>query len=116
MKQDEVLFTLHPAKMLDGYGFTIDKSKEPFQVSHRQLMDRFFRRDDPQSRVKFSHLKAGSFLGLSKTGTTFILSNSDRTGNLSFVLKKDRSFPDRIVEVYKVISCGLVSQIMEKLV
>lgn len=61
----------------------------------------------PSAMTNLRRMDKGSFIGLARDGKTsqvrnFILKNVDRSDKVDWLLAKDPSFPDRLVEVYRV--------------
>jgi len=57
--------------------------------------------------IQLRALRVGQYIGIvrgSQSGKpiTFFLWNNDRTNRIAWVLKKDPTFPERLIEIYRV--------------
>lgn len=96
----------------------IDTSKEVMKLDWKQLCKFFSPERDNEQLQKLLHLAPNSYVGLTKSAKSgrpivFFLQNTDRSGNLDWLLKRDETFADRIIEVYKVLSVEWDAKITE---
>ena len=77
--------------------------------------------NDPQALRNLRQLQASAFIGLIRSKrdqrpVSFFLLNPDRTGTVGWLLKKDPSFTDRLLEVYRVESVVWDGEMKEHIV
>lgn len=112
-------FVLKPARLLQTKLVT-SKTDPEFEVDFKQLLKRLVPAGAPSyERTKLLNLHHGMFVGISRSirrpgeKTIFVLFNVDRSGDIEFVLKKDPSFEQRLVEAYFVESALYDAKVSE---
>jgi hypothetical protein len=112
-------FVLKPARLLQTRLVT-SKTDPAFELDFKQLVQRFVSPNAINERLKLLNLRHGMFLGLSRSKLRpggkciFVLFNIDRGGNIDFVLKRDPSFEQRLLESYFVESAEYDAKLSEK--
>lgn len=99
-------FVLKPARILQTRLVT-SKTDEAFELDFIQLLLKL-KPETEREKLLLANLRKGGFIGKTqnprdpKAKNIFWLFNQDRTGNIDYVLKKDPSFPFRVLEAYRV--------------
>lgn len=96
------------------------KGAESVAFTGPELMRKFLL--DPGNRIDlvlFRSLVPESYIGLSKSSRNgrpvrFYLRNDDLTGDLSWVLKRDPTFADRVLEVWLIDRSEWDSRVIEQ--
>ncbi len=99
-------YVLRPCRVLQGT-LVPDPKQESLELDWAGLCRFFSPKGDRSQLMKVSNLRRGHFAGLSKhskTGQTivFVLVNRDGSGDLRWVLRKDKSFESRLIQSYYV--------------
>lgn len=101
---------LQPARHRDGK-FSSDKRAEPLGFDAKGLLGRLLLnpKEEPLDRVRIQHIVPGAWVGLVKARSDgrpvcFVLRNDGGVGDYSWVVAKDMTFEERILEVFRVLS------------
>lgn len=84
------------------------KGATPKVVDWTELLAAFGSNRDVRTKMTLRQLRPGAFLGIAKNSSqsaeshNFVLFNPDRSAKFDWVLKKDPTFEQRLVEVYRV--------------
>lgn len=112
-------FVLKPARLLQTRLVT-SKTDPEFEVDFKQLVKKLVPSDAPvYERTKVLNLRHGMFVGKARSlrrpghATMFVLFNVDRSGDIEFVLKKDPSFEQRLLEAYFVETAQYDAKVTE---
>lgn len=91
---------------------------EPVSVSWEDLLNRVAPSKSRNAKLQLRTMKRGTFVGLTKSPDAkercnFLLHNTNNTGKIDWLLKKDPSFATRLLEVYRIESFTWDSKIEE---
>jgi hypothetical protein len=97
---------LRPCKFREGK-FTVLEKAELEVLELAQLRERLLLTENtPLVRAKITHVRSNAYVGIVRgvegAQVGFVLLNDDRSGNCQWLLKKDPTFADRLVEAWKV--------------
>ena len=112
-------FVLKPARLLQTRLVT-SKTDPEFSLDFKAMVKRFVPPNAAFERTKLLNLKHGMFIGLSRSQRRpgekciFVLANLDRGGDIAFVLRKDPSFENRLIEAYFVESAEYDAKVTEQ--
>lgn len=97
-------FKIQPCKLRAGW--LVPTKDPPLVLNWRELCARLAPSRDLRALQTLQLVQLGSYVGLvigpNGARTNFVLTNTDRSGNLGVVLTRDPSFESRLVEVYRV--------------
>lgn len=111
-------FLLQPSRLLQTR-LVDDKNQEAIDLTFDQLVKKLVPNKDVNEAIKLGRLKPGSFVGLVHSArfpekvVIFVLHNEDRTGELSYVLKRDPSFETRLIQAWRVAECSYDRKVTE---
>jgi hypothetical protein len=97
-------WTLQKCKLLSST-FVPDRSSETERVDFRGLFARLGVDLPEEFKAKALAARSGSFIGQIRTSrgvVNFVLINPDMTGSFEWLDRKDPTFSDRVVKVYRV--------------
>jgi len=100
-------FLLQPCH-LRGTHLAPLKGTEPVALDWKSLRAKLAPTSDSSSLASLRALRIGAFVGLAKdrynpaVSRNFMVLNNDRSARLDWVLSKDPTFADRLLEVYRV--------------
>ncbi len=112
-------FVLKPAHLLQTR-LVVSRAEPEFELDFKGLVKKFLTDKAPQERFKLVGLKHGMFIGHSASRKRpgekciFVLFNVDRGGNIDFVMKKDPTFPSRLIDAYFVESAEYDAKLSEQ--
>lgn len=83
------------------------RDENPLDLDWDGLVARLAPAKTQQAMMTLRRLQVGAFVGLSRHPSTdqvgnFLLINPDRSGRLGWLLAQDRSFSNRLIEVFRV--------------
>ena len=82
------------------------KGAESLVLDWRETVKRLAVSGQPTALANLRRMDRGSFVGLARDARgqirNFVLKNPDRSDKVDWLLARDPSFPDRLVEVYRV--------------
>ena len=111
-------FTLTKCKLREDK-FVKEAAFDSFSTDWDQLVERLAPSKTKEALMNLRQLQPGAFVGLARDKNNpenirnFVLLNTDRSAKLDWVLKKDPSFEDRLIEVYKVEHVQLDATVLE---
>lgn len=96
-------FALTPCKLrADRF---VPQDGDPIDLDWRTLCERLAPSRSRTALITLRQVQQGAYVGLVRGPggpRTFLLANADRSGDLTGILKKDPSFADRLLEVWRV--------------
>jgi hypothetical protein len=98
----------------------LQKDADSFEIELEDLLKRFFMHPpSPIDVSKVASLRTNAFIGLTKSNRNgkpvcFTVLNTDRSSRIDWLTKKDPSFVDRLLEVYRVEGSKWESKIEEE--
>jgi hypothetical protein len=100
---DAPRFLLRPCRLLSDR--FVPSAEESFELDWKGLVRRFSH--GPYAAHTLQRLRTGAYLGMtsnpgSPQPVSFCLYNTDGSGKIKHVLRKDPSFAERLLEVYQV--------------
>jgi hypothetical protein len=113
-------FVLKPARLIQDT-FDVIPDQPVLEFGFRDLCKMLV----PQGtafteRQKLLHLRPRAYVGRAKSKQSpneifiFVLYNWDRTGNIDYVLAKDPSFAERVIDVFRVEEVLYDSKVVEQ--
>ncbi len=109
-------FILQPCKLREDR--FVPTKAEPMQVGWVDLCNRLAPNKSPQALMTLRRLEHSAYVGLAldlktKNAQNFFLMNFDRSNRVGWLLKKDPSFSERLIEVYRVDGVTYDSKVEE---
>jgi hypothetical protein len=101
-------YLLQKCKIRDGVFVTAKDLPE--ELDWEELCKKFASTGKREELIKLRVLKHGSYIGLINTRrgiSNFIMALPDLSGRIDWILVKDPSFKDRVLEVYRVVQMDL---------
>jgi hypothetical protein len=98
-------FVLRPCKLRESRFVPLDG--DPLVLNWKELCGKLAPSRAREAVLTLRALTIGAFVGLLRRSSggppsNFVLVNQDRSGNVAYVLHKDTSFEERLIEVYLV--------------
>ena len=99
-------FILQPYK-IRADNFVPLKDGDDQELTWDELAERLAPAGTVEGLMTLRRLEPGAFVGLARHPANgqvgnFLLLNQDRSGRITWLLKKDPTFPERLVEVFRV--------------
>lgn len=103
-------FVLHPCRFREDRFIPL-RDASLLELDWVGLVDRLAPTRSPAALMNLKRLRVNSFVGLVRNPQTgevgnFYLLNPDRSGSLTWLLHQDQSFPERLLESFKVVSAN----------
>jgi hypothetical protein len=111
-------FVMLPCKVREDR-IVPQKQGEPVELTGLQVIERFLLdMRSPADLLAFRSLSPNSFIGLVKSALNgrpirFYIRNTDLSGDISWILKRDPTFAARLLEVWKIDSAAWDSRVIE---
>jgi hypothetical protein len=97
-------WTLQPCRIISST-FADDRTRGPETFDFKRLKECLGGQQDPGFQTKVLAARDGSYVGQIQTPRgvlVFVMINPDLTGSFGWLEKKDPTFRDRVVSVYRV--------------
>jgi hypothetical protein len=109
-------FELQPCKIRDDK--VVPSGEENIVLNLAEFVKAFSVTGHHIDRVKMRQARIGGFIGVcvgsrSKRDTLFVIWRPDRGNGIDFLLKRDRTFPDRCKTIFKVVEADWGSRVTE---
>jgi len=109
-------FVLQPCKIR---GDRVVPTKDPpVELDGRQLIAKLAPNRLPHNLLRLRQARLGSFIGRCKGSRSgrevlFTVWNPDRSNKIGWLLKQDAAFPDRLIEIYRLVEADWGSRFVE---
>lgn len=113
-------FVLKPARLIQNT-FDVTPDQAALELDFRGVCRMLVSQSmSLVERQKLLHLRPRAYVGRAKSKQSpgeifiFVLYNWDRTGNIDYILAKDPSFAERIIDVFRVEEAQYDSKVAEQ--
>ena len=109
-------FLLQPCKVREDR--VVPTAEPPLELDGRQLIEKLAPAKIPEELRRLRAARLGSFVGRCKGSRTgrdvlFTVWNPDRSNRIGWLLKTDAAFPERVLEIYKLVELDWGSRFVE---
>lgn len=109
-------FELQPCKIREDR--VVPTGEESLVFTMPEFVKNFTVTGQRDERVKMRQARTGAFIGVcdgsrTKQPTLFVIFRNDRANAIDFLLKRDRSFPERCKTIFRVVEADWGSRVTE---